>query len=288
MNRRFITTGVSRVLWGQLHKPSADSNSARKYKAVLLIPKGDMGTIDLINAAIADAAVEGLEKTWHGANIERIMLPMWDGDKPRKPGYEPEPRSAGCMAIFASSYSKPDIFDILMQPIDDPKEVYNGMYVCATLRFAPYMYEGTPGVRCVIGPIMKIMDGAPIPQQPPMEQALSHAAKKLHRQMIGGMVASLSPDRLGDDMPYNDRGDIEAPPSMQLHHLFDLKNTPEPSRAIAQPKAPAGQSEEESLPKKASGAPGPAPMDDLEGRLEKLKDQSMTLEEFKIFMQEPA
>ena len=289
-NNATTTIGPARIFYHHLLSPYSQgaNQDEKKYSVTMLVPKSDPDIKRSIDAAIEAAMDKGIQTKWNGVAPPRPAIPLYDGDDLRSNGEPFGPEASGNYVLTASSKEQPEIVDTALQPIDDPKEVYSGMYICATLRFAPYIYEGMPGIRCVIGPIMKVMDGALIPQQPPMEQALSHAAKKLHRQMISGMAASLSPDRLGDDMPYNDRGDSEAPPPMQLHTLFDSENTPEPGRGIAQPKAPSGQSEDESLQKKASAAAVPAPMDDLENRLEKLKNQSVTLEEFKILMQEPA
>jgi len=198
-----VTTNTSRLLWGHVLSPFNGPSHIPRFKAEILISKSDTETLAQIDAGIAEASAAGKEERWKDAKTEHITLPMRDGDKPRIPGEKPNPICAGCMVISASNYKKPKVFDIRMQPIDDPKEIYNGIYICASLRFVPYIYEGVPGVRCILGPLMKVCDGAPIVERTPAEYALLKAAKKLHRHIISGMTYTEPPHHTDDDIPHD-------------------------------------------------------------------------------------
>jgi len=298
-NREFITTGVARVLFGRLLEPMTEPYPQPRYRADLLIPKADAATVKLIKAAIADAAVYGLQNKWHDVDIENIMLPIRDGDMPRDSAKPKEQKTAGCMVVSAASLKKPDIYNMRMQPIDSPDEIYNGVYVCASLSFTPYIYNGVPGIRAVLRAVMKVCDGALIQEQTPAQQALSAAAKKLHRQMINGMVTSVAAPTLreGEDIPYNYVRNEDVPPIEEMpyfpHHedeqehvdgaaLSELTDTDTLNDACDY----TGDSPDEAE------TPSESVVSDdnvLEARMKTFSNKSVSLEDFKkIMMPEPA
>jgi len=274
-----MITGITRLLWGYLEEPYIGLSRIPRFKMEILQPKSDTETENNIRAAISDAVIEGLGDIWRGASIENIMLPIRDGDKPRLSGQLPDPRCAGCMVITASSSIKPKVFDISMRRIKDPKAIYNGMYLCASLSFAPYIYEGTPGVRAIIGPLIKVMDGAFIEDLSPAEQALSNTAKKLHRQMISGMTGAAAepspPIHTDADVPHDILYSRDMPPTDAELDFLNQKDEQEAARGAA------SQTSSEVSPEISEAAK-------LETLLEKHSKKSVSLEEFKTLMQEPA
>ena len=257
MNSNFITTGVVRVLWAHLLEPFAGPYPIPRYRAVLLLPKRDTDTAKIINGAIAGAASEGLEKNWHGVNIEHISLPIKDGDIPHKKGHLPDPESAGCIVISASSYTKPDILNIRLCPIENPEEVYNGMYVCATLKFVPFLHEGKPGVRCVLGSLLKVMDGARIKKRTQGQRALAPIAKKLHGQIINNILVPPSVESQNND----------------IFHPHEYFNAPHDF---------VGNPSDEEINGVANAE---NPDEGFESALNEIRNRAMSLDEFKKLMQ---
>jgi len=160
-----ITTGIVRMTKMRLF-PSATNNSIRKYKATILLPKNDTITRQKINIAISDAVGQALQRNWRDISLEEISTPIRDGDGLRNNGSPYGRECADHFMIFASSQTKPDVVDMHFKPINDINEIYNGMYAYTSLTFHPYILgDGKPCIGCALGPVMKIADGAYIPDE---------------------------------------------------------------------------------------------------------------------------
>ena len=153
-----LTTGIVRIT--RMRAYSASSiNETLKYKVHLLLPKSDTFTMQRINNAIANAMIGGLTEKWCNLNLEKLMLPIMDGDGVRRNGLPYDLEYSGHHVIAASSIHAPEFVDTNLVPILDEKEIYDGMFGYASVKFHPFVYEETPIVLCSLGPIMKIADG---------------------------------------------------------------------------------------------------------------------------------
>jgi len=135
-----------------------------RYRATLLIPKGDTLAWENINNAIAMAVKYGIGKQWQGMYLGKINMPIADGDIISSGHPLRKTACKGHHVIVASSKSKPDIVDSNLQPITKSSEIYDGIYVRASLTFFAHVANGLPYIYCSLGPIMKMSDGDYIPQ----------------------------------------------------------------------------------------------------------------------------
>ena len=290
--QQFITTGIARVLWSHLLEPFAGPYPIPRYRAELLIPKKDASTIKTINAAIASAAATGLLNEWQDVNIEHIALPVRDGDAPYKPSCPPDPACAGCLVISASSYNKPDILNIRFSEISDPSEVYNGIYVLASLKFIPFVHKGKPGVRCRLGTIMKIMDGALIKDRTSELRSLAYTARKLHRNIIDRISvpsATWRNEFCGETSccSSNQEDDVYTEQTPYVLSSCDTETDENPTytRYEDNPFLSENTQERQSHPENEAEANQEKA---LEAALSKLENRTLTLEEFRSSMKNVA
>ena len=162
-----VLTGEVRLSYCNLTEARARSNDPKakpKYSVTLLIPKKDEATIADIRAAINAAIQDALPNKWNGVKPPQVSTPIHDGDGVKERSGEPYGEECkGCYILTASSVNKPQVVDKSNINCElAPSDIYSGMYARVTLRFYGYNYEGTKGIACGLGNVMKTRDGEPL------------------------------------------------------------------------------------------------------------------------------
>ena len=155
-----VLTGEVRLSYANLVTPRANQRGGdSKYSVTLLIPKTDNATkLDIENSMKA-AYEEGVAKKWGGAHPQMKQL-LWDGDGLRQSGLPFGDECKGHWVINTSSKQKPQVVGIDNVNCElAPSDIYSGMYARVTINFFPYDTEGSKGVGCGLGNVMKTRDG---------------------------------------------------------------------------------------------------------------------------------
>ena len=158
-----VVTGKVRFSFCQLFEPKAIDGSAPKYSVTLLIPKTDKVTLDLIHAAIAEAADNFRRKNGDASLPANPIHPLHDGDGVKPSTGEPYgPECKGCyvMAVSCGENQKPRIYDTFGNDITDPSELYSGCYGRAIINFYGYSNR-KKGVGAGLLSVLKLHDGEP-------------------------------------------------------------------------------------------------------------------------------
>jgi hypothetical protein len=158
-----VSTNEVRLSYVHLFKPEAPvPGGEEKYSVTVLVPKTDVITKQRIDAAIAQAKMQGKEGKWGGIIPPIVAEPIHDGDGVRPSDgmeYGPECKGHWVFSARCGKDRKPEIVDSMGQPIIDPTEVYSGMYGRVYVTFYPYNFNGKKGIGCSLGPVMKTRDG---------------------------------------------------------------------------------------------------------------------------------
>lgn len=156
-----ITTGKVRFSYVTVWEPKASEEGAEpKYSVVLLIPKSDTKTVQMIQAAIKEAADSFRQKNGAQSLPANPLSPMHDGDGEKPNGGLYGPECHGCYVISASSKTQPVIVDAARNPILDKNEMYSGCYGRASINFYGYNNR-RKGVGCGLLAVQKLADGEP-------------------------------------------------------------------------------------------------------------------------------
>ena len=157
-----VLTGEVRISYANLITPRPSSTGEPKYSVTLLIPKTDRATLADIEASMNAAYEEGVTKKWGGAHPQKSSI-LWDGDGMRKSGTPFGEECKGHYVITASSKNKPQVVGIDNINTElAPNDIYSGMYARVTINFFPYDTQGSKGVGCGLGNVMKTRDGEPL------------------------------------------------------------------------------------------------------------------------------
>lgn len=151
-NKCFVQIVISlRVRADNIRLFQPDKNS-KKYAVRLVIPKSEQETIRQIQ--------EGCEKLvdeYPFTDVSNLQMPLHDSNQM---GYGDE--YADTVYLNATSYMQPDIIDRDGNPIKNPNDIYDGIYVRAYFTLQPYDYK-TAGIRCELTGIQKAKDGERFP-----------------------------------------------------------------------------------------------------------------------------
>jgi len=155
-NKVRIVTNKLRFAFPKVFVPEASEEGGEpKYSVALLIPKTDKENIAKINKAIEDCKASNA--AYFGGSVPKVLKGgLRDGDTERDTDRYPE--YAGNLFINASSFQKPSVVDVDVQPILDPNEFYSGCYGRASLTFYPYNGKAN-GIACGLGNLQKMEDG---------------------------------------------------------------------------------------------------------------------------------
>lgn len=156
-----LTTGEVRFSYLHVFQPYAQQQGAEpKYSVTLLIPKTDVATKGLIDAAINAATNNGVGSKWNGIRPPQLRISVHDGDGGRPSDGMPfGDECKGHWVVTASNKNAPFVVDANVQPILQQNEVYSGMYGRASITLFPYASNGRKGVGCALNGIQKLRDG---------------------------------------------------------------------------------------------------------------------------------
>lgn len=130
--------------------------AASRYGAMIIFPKSDKITEMNLRNAIQEAFIEG--KADLGVKSDKIpfgmKIPIHDGDLERPE----DPACANSWFFNCSSNSRPEVCDRKLQIIDDPDEIYSGMYARVSVTIKAYNNEGK-GITAYLNNIQKVSDG---------------------------------------------------------------------------------------------------------------------------------
>lgn len=156
MPSQFITTPVRfSYLFARSPKTTKKGES---YGAMLIIPKSDKALIKQIKDALQTAFEEGRDTLKIKSSVEKlpsnITTTFYDGDIERPD----DPACENAYYLNVSSNRKIDVVDKNRLPIDDPDEIYSGMYGRALIQFKAYNNE-SKGITCYLNGIQKTKEG---------------------------------------------------------------------------------------------------------------------------------
>ena len=161
-----VLTGEVRLSYEHLSAPYANPNqpgAEPKYSTTMLIPKADVATKAEIDEAIRYVYEQAVANDWKGARPQLRSALIYDGDGLRNDGSKFGPECAGHWVITASTKRKPQVVDISNINCElAPQDIYSGMYARVTLNFFAFNSNGTKGVGCGLGNVMKTRDGEPL------------------------------------------------------------------------------------------------------------------------------
>lgn len=130
------------------------------YSCQFLIRKDDKKSVDAVKRALKAAYEEGKNvlkgdsKNPPEFSSLRSLLRDGDEEHPDREEYR------GCYFINAKNYNRrPGVFDTSFQPLDDPEEVYSGMYVKAFCNCYAFNRGVNKGLAISLEHIMKVADG---------------------------------------------------------------------------------------------------------------------------------
>lgn len=157
-------TGRVRLSFCHLTEPYSNNGGEPKYSVTMLIPKSDTATKADIDMAMKAAADNGVKGCWNGARppVFKNAL-IYDGDGVRPSGEKFGEECRGHWVITASSKTKPEVVhisNIHSQLL--PTDIYSGMYARVTVNFFPYNSNGSKGIGCGLGNVLKVDDGEPL------------------------------------------------------------------------------------------------------------------------------
>lgn len=174
-------------------RKDANGNAIHNYSVVLLLPKADKASYEVLMGALKEAYETGVAENWHGAKpsmkaykdgdgntVETKANPVKDGDLKKGRDGNPDPNYAGCWYIKAHTSmpdgKKPIIFDLsrprqngkiaqIQDDADVQTEFYSGCYGLAQIALKPYPKPGStmlkPGITAYLSSVAKYRDGEP-------------------------------------------------------------------------------------------------------------------------------
>ena len=142
-----------------LEKTSVEGGKPH-YSGCFIFPKNDKKSVESVKNAIK-AAYEAGESILKGnaknvPPLSSLKNPLRDGDAE----YPDREEYRGCYFINANNYNRrPGVFDKEFQPLDDPEEVYSGMYVKVFGNCYAFNHGVNKGIALSLEHIMKVADG---------------------------------------------------------------------------------------------------------------------------------
>lgn len=129
-----VITNKCRLSFPHLFEPYGMDGQEPKYSCMLLIPKDDEETVNLLKQ-VAEEVVNSSRETL-GKNYKLKEDFLRDGDKEIANGGRPADRTEyiGHYFINCSSRYQPIVVDASREKIEDPEQVYAGCYVKADIK----------------------------------------------------------------------------------------------------------------------------------------------------------
>jgi len=164
-----VTTGKIRLSYLNVFEAKAmTEGETPKFSTAILLKKSDTVTKGKTDAAIEQAIKEGIPKKWKGKKPAILKLPWRDGDeeKPDDEAYK------GHWFLNASNTKKPILLGPDKRPLEDPSELYSGVFARAVLTFYPFSGKSN-GVAVSLDSIMKVEDGESLGGSISMQDAVN-------------------------------------------------------------------------------------------------------------------
>lgn len=162
-----------RMVWSNIYDKKVDEyNPKGKYILKLLVDMTDNQTVKTLVDAISEVGSTfggGYATTFLAECSELNNLGAWSGN----------------YLLTAKSDYKPDVINVTGQQEDN---CYNGCYVYATIKLAPYTVGGKNGVTAYLGNVCKVADG---------ENMEKRTAQTDFVNIIGKSVDTLLPNKEG-------------------------------------------------------------------------------------------
>jgi hypothetical protein len=131
-----------------------DLSGQDEYSLVVLIPKTDKKTVDLIQGAIDTAK----NKKWAGRFPANFRDPMRDGDEMDSPNEA----YSGHYYINTKSKQRPGVVDADRQEIIDPNDFISGDYCRVSMNAYAYDQKGNRGVAFGLNNVQVLEKGEPL------------------------------------------------------------------------------------------------------------------------------
>lgn len=159
-----VVTGKVRLSYVNLVNPTThNDNPTPKYGCTILVPKSDTKTVNAIKRAQKAALEEGKSKKFDGKIPAKWNNSFRDADSDEEADtLEKNPEYEGHYFMSVSNTRKPGIVDRDRDPIDDPSEIYSGMYARVSLNAFAYNTNGNKGVSFGLQNVQKLKDGTPL------------------------------------------------------------------------------------------------------------------------------
>ena len=154
-NSRKIITPVFRASFVNVITPRRNEQSGKDEYSIKMIFDRDADLADM-KALIKEAIAE----KW-GTNIPQgLKLPLKDGNTGNLEKY-PEDKDKW-IANAKTTLTQPGVVNRQLQPIIDPKEIYSGCYMRASITAYAYDKNGGRGVSFGLQNLIKWEDGDPL------------------------------------------------------------------------------------------------------------------------------
>ena len=154
-SNRVVLRGI--VNYPALAQPKSIRNSPPKYSICLLIPKGDIETLNKYQRALEAAYEDGDKKLMSGKTkptLHTLTCPLHDGNV-EKPGQE---AFADRFYLNAKNSEKVSVVDRDLNPID-PSEIYSGCIVNASITMSAFKTDFSKGISAYLNGIQLIKKG---------------------------------------------------------------------------------------------------------------------------------
>ena len=156
----FVLGPKTRASYAHLLEKISVKGGKEHYSCSFLIRKDDEKSVEAVKRAIMAAYEEGKDKLkGTGKTVppfEALKSPLRDGDIefPDRAEYR------GCYFLNANNYNRrPTVVDTECKPIEDPEEIYSGMYCKAFSNAYAFNMGLNKGIALSLEHVMKVADG---------------------------------------------------------------------------------------------------------------------------------
>lgn len=147
-----VVTGKVRISFPNIFTPVESLNGGDlRYTVTVIIPKSNTKDIEKMNAAIKEAAEQGVNSCFNGKMPAVIKHTLKDGDNDIAndgiPLIEKYPEYKNSYVIRLSTKFKPVVINAeTKEEILNPNEVYSGSMARVSMQFFAYNNKGNAGV----------------------------------------------------------------------------------------------------------------------------------------------
>lgn len=157
-----VVTGRVRLSFVYLFEKRETEGGEPRYSTAILIPKSDKKTIKAIKAAQQAALEAGKNSKFNGKIPASWKSTLRDGDTEQDLDDYPEFAGHYYMTVSVFGNRRPGIIDRYKNPIEDPEEVYSGMYARVSIGAFAFNNQGNRGVSFGLNHVQKLADGEPL------------------------------------------------------------------------------------------------------------------------------